>query len=81
MEMKKLIVLIIFVLSLNSCSQKITDEGVVTRVELVHTELTKGSYEYKLHVGNEFNGMWRIGDVIVYTNTLYQVGDTIKISK
>ena len=77
--MKKIILLFVLVFIMLSCTQEITDFGIVTKVELKNRSFTNGyTTKYKVIV-KDFNAKW-IDDVIVFTNELYIVGDTIKVT-
>jgi len=77
--MKKIILLFVLVFIMLSCTQEITDFGIVTKVELKKNSSINGyTTEYKVTV-KDFNAKW-IDDVIVFTNELYIVGDTIKVT-
>lgn len=77
--MKKIILLLTLIFIMCSCEQKIIDFGIVTKVELKKSSFTNGYItKYKVTV-KDFNAKW-IDDVIVFTNELYIVGDTIKVT-
>lgn len=73
--MKKIILLFVLVFIMLSCKQEITDFGIVTKVESKKTRFT-GGYEtnYKVTISSI---TW--SDAIMFTNDLYNVGDTIKV--
>ena len=78
--MKKLIVLALaFVMC--GCKQYVRDYGIVEKVELEKSLFIDGyTSEYKVTVGTSFNGVWK-ARVVIYTNDLYQIGDTLRIMK
>ena len=79
--MKKLLLLLALVFVMCGCKQYITNYGVVEKVELQQMSFVNG-YEskYIVTVGENFNGIWK-AKVVIYTNDLYQIGDTIQITK
>lgn len=73
--MKKIILLLLVIFSICSCKQEIADFGTVTKVESKKTRFA-GGYEtnYKVTISSIM-----LQDVIIFTNDLYIVGDTIKV--
>lgn len=76
--MKKIILLLTLIFIMCSCVQEITDFGIVTKVELKKNSFSGYTTKYKVTV-KDFNAKW-IDDAIVFTNELYVVGDTIKVT-
>jgi len=59
--------------------QHVNDFGIVTSVEVKSSEFVYGkNKKYRVTVGQEFNTRFK-ASCYIYTDTLYQVGDTIKI--
>jgi hypothetical protein len=60
--------------------QHIKDYGIVEKVELKEVTFTDGSptTKYMVTLSKDFNGRWLQG-VILYTNNLYTIGDTIQV--
>jgi len=78
--MKKIILLLLIILGICSCSQEVKEFGIVTKVELYNNTFTSGyTAKYKVSV-SKFNAVWRDIRAIVYTNELYTIGDTIVVT-
>lgn len=59
--------------------QHIKDYGVVEKVELEEVKFTDGTTtKYKVTLSEDFNGRW-IKEVVLYTNNLYTIGDTVQV--
>lgn len=77
--MKKIILLLLIMFSICGCTQEITDFGIVTKVESKKESFVNGyTTKYKV-TAKDFNAKW-LDDVIVFTNELYIVGDTIVVT-
>ena len=69
---------IIFIITCCCCiRQHINDSGIVIGVEEINTNLYSNK-KFRITVGQEFNTRFK-ANCYIYTDTLYQVGDTIKI--
>lgn len=79
--MKKLILLAL-ALVMCGCEQAVTDYGIVKKVELCEVTKLSTSYttKYRVTVSGDFNAQWST-EVHLYTNTLFNLGDTIQITK
>ena len=82
--MKKLILLLALVFVICGCDMHphITDYGVVEQVELYEHKKISTNYttKYRVRVSIDFNTNWKY-PVHLYTNELYQIGDTIQVTK
>ena len=82
--MKKLILLLTLAFVLCGCNSHphITDYGVVEKVELYETKKISTNYttKYRVTISRDFNANWKF-PVYLYTNELYQIGDTIYVTK
>jgi uncharacterized protein YcfL len=82
--MKKLILLLALAFVMCGCNTHphITDYGVVEQVELYKNRKASTNYttKYRVRVSTDFNAHW-IYCVYLYTNELYQIGDTIYVTK
>lgn len=82
--MKKLILLLAISFIMCGCNMHphITDYGVVEQVELYESRKISTNYttKYRVRVNTDFNAHWKCC-VYLYTNDLYQIGDTIQITK
>ena len=78
--MKKIILLLLIMLSIYSCKQEVKEFGIVTKVELCDDVFASGyKAKYKVTASN-FNAIWRGVEAVIYTNELYIVGDTIIVT-
>ena len=85
--MRKVIFLILSVFILISCNiryssvPELTDLGIVEKVEKNDVKYHLWQYEFKYKV--KFSSLDKkkieVGECILYTNTNYKVGDTIRI--
>jgi len=82
--MKKLILLLALAFVMFGCNMHphITDYGVIEQVELYENRKISTNYttKYRVRVSADFNANW-VSHVYLYTNYLYQIGDTIQIAK
>lgn len=80
--MKKLILLAAFVslMLMCGCKQRITEFGVVKKIELNESAFNGFNYKYKVTVSNDLNASWMC-NVILFTDELYKIGDTVKVTK
>ena len=74
----KICIAIILIITCCCCiRQHINNSGIVTGVEERNTNLYSNK-KFRVTVGQEFNTRFK-ASCYIYTDTLYQVGDTIKI--
>jgi uncharacterized protein YcfL len=82
--MKKLILLLTLAFIMCGCNAHphITDYGVVEQVELYENKKISTNYttKYRVRVSTDFNAQWKC-TVYLYTNELYQIGDTVYVLK
>ena len=78
--MKKLILLALVFVMCSCMKQYIKDYGIVKKVELKEVEYTDGSptTKYKVTLSENFNGIYT-KEVVLYTNNLYTIGDTVQV--
>lgn len=69
---------IILIITCCCCEQHVNDSGIVTCVKVRDSNFYTKDKKYRVTVGQEFNTRYK-ARCYVYTNKLYQVGDTIKI--
>ena len=62
------------------CKQRITEFGVVKKVELNENVINDFNYKYKVTVNEYLNATWKC-DVILYTDELYNIGDMVQVTK
>ena len=72
------ILLLLALMICGSCTQSVTEFGVVEGVETYNGPFE--GYTYLITISDDFNAHWR-RKVCIYTNKLYQIGDTIQITK
>lgn len=77
--MKKLILLLALIFVMCGCyNQYVTDCGIVECVE-INNGLFSGQGTYIVTISKGFNAHWKCR-AYLYTNELYQVGDTIYVT-
>jgi hypothetical protein len=79
-------ILPLFILAIVVCGcnthPHITDYGVVEQIELYENIKVSTNYttKYRVRISKDFNAHW-ISTVYLYTNDLYQIGDTVYVTK
>ena len=74
----KIFIAIILIITCCCCEQHVNDSGIVTCVKVRDSNFYTKDKKYRVTVSQEFNTRYK-ASCYVYTNKLYQVGDTIKI--
>lgn len=67
--------LLLFLFLCVSCAEYVRDEGTVTKVE----RSLNGDYKYIVTVKDMC--LYSKHDIVIFTDTFYQVGDTVQIIK